>query len=275
MGFGCNAAGVTGCRIIESPRERLIAVLTNVCVPCNGRFPTLIALITAFFAAGAGGSVLSAGLLVLLILAGVGMTLLLSKLLSVTLLKGIPSAITLELPPYRKPQVLKILVRSLLDRTLFVLGRACMTAAPAGLLLWLLAQWQAGGASVLAHIAAFLDAPAHFMGMDGEILTAFFLGFPANEIVMPIAVMLYRSQGVLTETGDTAALGGILMENGWNWVTALCTMVFMLFHFPCATTCLTIRKETGSIKWMLLGMLLPTLCGVLLCSVISHLAVFF
>ncbi len=275
MGFGCNAAGVTGCRIIDSPRERLIAILTNVFVPCNGRFPTLIALITAFFTAGAGGSFLSAGILVFLILLGIVMTLLVSKLLSVTLLRGMSSAITLELPPYRRPQILKVLVRSLLDRTLFVLGRACMVAAPAGLLLWILAHWQVGGASVLVHIADFLDVPGRLMGLDGEILTAFILGFPANEIVMPIAGMLYQARGVLTELGDTQQLHTLLTENGWTHLTAFCTMIFMLFHFPCSTTCLTIRKETGSVKWMLAGMLLPTLFGVILCFVISQLAALF
>ncbi|MBQ8513813.1 MAG: ferrous iron transport protein B [Ruminococcus sp.] len=275
MGLGCNAAGITGCRIIESPRERLIAILTNVFVPCNGRFPTLIALITAFFTAGAGGSLLSAAGLTLLILLGIVMTLLVSKLLSMTLLRGLPSAITLELPPYRRPQVLKVLVRSLLDRTLFVLGRACAVAAPAGLLLWILANVSAGGASILSHIAGFLEAPGRFMGLDGEILTAFLLGFPANEIVLPIAAMLYQSSNVLTETGSTDTLREILLSNGWTQVTALCTMLFMLFHFPCSTACLTIRKETGRIRWMLLGMALPTLCGVILCVLTVHIAALF
>ena len=271
MGFGCNAAGVTGCRIIDSPRERLLAILTNVFVPCNGRFPTLIALITVFFTAGAGGSFLSAGILVLFILSGIVITLLVSKLLSVTLLRGVPSAITLELPAYRRPQILKILIRSLLDRTMFVLGRACMVAAPAGLLLWILAHWQIGDSSVLTYCADFLDVPGRFMGLDGVLLTAFILGFPANEIVMPIAVMLYQAQGILTETSSTQALCSVLTENGWSWGTALCMMLFMMFHFPCSTTCLTIRKETGSIKWMLLGMAIPTACGVIFCTLAAQL----
>ncbi len=275
MGFGCNAAGVTGCRIIESPRERLIAILTNCFVPCNGRFPTLIVLICAFFTAGKTVSAASAGILVLMILLGVTMTLLISKLLSVTILRGVPSAVTLELPPYRRPQILKTLVRSLLDRTLFVLGRACLTAAPAGLLLWILSSITIGTQSILAHAADFLHAPAQLMGLDGTILLAFLLGIPANEIVMPIAVMLYRAQNVLTETGSAAELAGILTANGWTVCTALCTCLFMLFHFPCATTCLTIHKETGSLRYTLLAMLLPTVCGVVLCTLTAQIFALF
>ena len=269
MGFGCNAAGVTGCRIIHSPRERLIAILTNSFVPCNGRFGTLIAVITAFFASGTGGSLLSALYLTLLILSGVMLTLLVSKLLSITILKGVPSAFTLELPPYRRPQILKVLLRSLLDRTIFVLGRACIVAAPAGLLLWLLTNINIGDISILAAVANFLDAPGKFMGLDGTILTAFIMGFLANEIVMPIAVMLYQSENVIAETGGALELHTILANNGWTSVTAICMMVFMLFHFPCSTTCLTIKKETGSIRYMLLAIILPTLCGIILCSIIS------
>lgn len=269
MGFGCNAAGVTGCRIINSPRERLIAVLTNSFVPCNGRFGTLIALITAFFAQGAGGSFVSAFYLTLLILSGVLLTLAVSKLLSVTILKGVSSAFTLEMPPYRKPQILKVLLRSLLDRTFFVLGRACVVAAPAGLLLWAFSNIKIDGSSILAIVSHFLDGFGHFMGLDGTILTAFIMGFPANEIVMPIAVMLYQSESVLAETAGTEELFTILSANGWTWVTALCTMIFMMFHFPCSTTCLTIKKETGSLKYTLLAMVLPTVCGILICSAVS------
>lgn len=269
MGFGCNAAGVTGCRIISSPRERLIAVLTNSFVPCNGRFGTLIALITAFFAQSTGGSLLSAFYLTLLILSAVFLTLAVSKLLSVTILKGVSSAFTLEMPPYRRPQILKVLLRSLLDRTVFVLGRACIAAAPAGLLLWVFSNLEINNTPVISFIADFLDAPGHFMGLDGTVLTAFIMGFPANEIVMPIAVMLYKSESILSETAGTGELFEILSANGWNRVTALCMMVFMMFHFPCSTTCLTIKKETGSIRCTLLAMLLPTMCGVILCALIS------
>ncbi len=273
MGFGCNAVGVTGCRIIDSPRERLIAILTNCFVPCNGRFPTLISIITMFFIVGSGGalsSFLSALCLTLVILAGIGMTFLCSKILSKTLLSGLPSSFTMELPPYRPPQVGKILVRSLLDRTLFVLGRAVSVAAPAGLVLYLLANVTLGGASLLSHLAVLLDPFARLFGMDGIILTAFILGFPANEIVLPIAVMAYLSQGTLTELGDITALRQILVDNGWTQLTALCTMTFSLMHWPCSTTLLSIRKETGSTKWTVLGFLIPTLAGFTLCFLIAN-----
>lgn len=269
MGLGCNAVGITGCRIIASERERLIAILTNSFVPCNGRFGTLIAIITAFFAQGTGGSLISAAVLSLLILAGIALTLIVSKLLSKIVLRGTISSFTLELPPYRRPQIVKTLVRSLLDRTVFVLGRAVVAAAPAGLLLWLLVNIRVQGASVISYMADFLDGAGRFMGMDGEILTGFILGFPANEIVLPITLMLYQSGDVLSETGEVQELYALLSANGWNCVTALCTMIFMLFHYPCATACLTIKKETGSIRWTLLAMLLPLLCGIILCSIVS------
>lgn len=272
MGFGCNAAGVTGCRIIDSPRERLIAILTNCLVPCNGRFPSLISIITIFFAAsmtGIGKTLTSALVLLGVIIAGVSATLLISWLLSVTILKGVPSAFTLELPPYRRPQIGKVIVRSVFDRTIFVLARACAVAAPAGLVIWLLANLTVGGGTILSHISGFLEAPGRFLGMDGEILLAFILGFPANEIVVPIILMCYTSSGMLPETESTQALGELLTANGWTTVTAVCVLIFILFHFPCSTTCLTIRKETGSFKWTAAAILLPTLFGALLCAVIS------
>ena len=271
MGFGCNAAGVVGCRIIHSPRERLLAILTNSLVPCNGRFPTLIALITMFFMAG--GSALGAALgLTGLILLAVGLTLLTTKLLSVTLLKGEVSAFVLELPPYRRPELGKVIVRSIMDRTLFVLGRAAAVAAPAGALLWLLANVQLGGAPLLMALAVALDPLGRLLGMDGVILLAFILGFPANEIVLPIAVMIYSMGGSLTELGELSALGPLLTENGWTAVTALCVMLFSLCHWPCSTTLLTIKKETGSAKWTVLSALLPTAMGALLCMAVSCLA---
>ena len=273
MGFGCNAVGVTGCRIIDSPRERLIAILTNCFVPCNGRFPTLISLITMFFIAGSGGvlpSFLSALCLTAVILAGIGMTFLCSKILSKTLLSGLASSFTMELPPYRPPQVGKVLVRSVFDRTLFVLGRAVSVAAPAGLVLYFLANVTLGGVSLLSHFATFLDPFARLFGMDGIILTAFILGFPANEIVLPIAIMAYLSQGTLSELGDLTTLRQILVDNGWTGLTALCTMTFSLMHWPCSTTLLSIKKETGSLKWTLLGFLIPTLAGFALCFLIAN-----
>lgn len=271
MGFGCNACGVTGCRIIDSPRERLIAILTNNFVPCNGRFPTIIAVITMFFvtAKGFGGSLLSALILLGVIILGVTMTLIMSRLLSQTVLKGIASSFTLELPSYRKPQFAKVLVRSLLDRTVFVLGRACTAAAPCGLIIWLLANIHAGESTLLAHIAGFLDPVGSLMGLDGVILLAFILGFPANEIVVPVIIMTYMAQGTLTDISDTAQLHALFTENGWTMTTALCMMIFTLFHFPCATTCMTIKKETGSLKWTALGFILPTLTGALLCMLVN------
>lgn len=272
MGFGCNACGVTGCRIIDSPRERKIAVLTNNFVPCNGRYPTLIAVITMFFSgvyAGVGGSVLSAVLLLGVIVLGVVMTLAVSKLLSVTILKGEPSSFSLELPPYRVPKVGSVIVRSVLDRTLFVLGRAAAVAAPAGLIIWLFANLDIGGASVLTHCTEFLDPFAQFFGMDGVILMAFILGFPANEIVFPIILMAYLSTGQIMEYDSLASLYTLLVENGWTICTALCVMLFSLFHFPCATTCWTIKKETGSTLWTVIAFILPTVVGLLVCACVN------
>ena len=271
MGFGCNACGVTGCRIIDSPRERLIAILTNNFVPCNGRFPTIIAIITMFFAVsgGAFSSVLSAAILLGVIILGVIMTLLISKLLSCTVLKGEPSSFTLELPPYRRPQFSRVIVRSILDRTIFVLGRACTAAAPCGLIIWLLANISIGEASVLSHISDFLEPFGSLMGLDGVILLAFILGFPANEIVVPIIIMTYLAQGKLVDISDTAELHGLLAANGWDMCTALCMMIFTLFHFPCATTCMTIKKETGSLKWTALSFALPTAVGVFCCMAVN------
>ncbi len=269
MGLGCNAAGVTGCQIIDSPRERLVAILTNSLIPCNGRFPTLFSLITLFLLAGTGGtaagSLLAAFFLTLAILAGVGATLGCSWLLSHTLLKGVPSSFTLELPPYRRPQIGKVIVRSVFSRTLFVLSRAAAVAAPAGLLIWILANVSLNGQSLLLYLTGFLEPLGRLMGLDGVILTAFILGFPANEIVIPIILMTYLQTGQLVEMTDSAALFTLLSGHGWTWRTALCMMIFCLFHWPCSTTCLTIKKETGSLKWTAAAMALPTVLGITLC----------
>lgn len=276
MGFGCNACGVTGCRIIESPRERIIATITNNFVPCNGRFPTLIAIITMFFATGISlpfRSLVSAGLLLTVIVFGVVVTLLVSKLLSATLLKGLPSSFTLELPPYRRPQICKTIVRSLLDRTIFVLLRAMCVAAPAGIVIWLMSNIMINGESLCVIISNFLQPLGSLMGLDGVILLAFILGFPANEIVVPIIIMIYTASGTLVEYDSLSSLYNLFVENGWTWVTALCTMIFSLMHFPCSTTCLTIYKETKSLKWTLLSFILPTILGILLCMSIN--AIFF
>ena len=273
MGFGCNAAGVTGCRIIDSPRERLIAILTNSFVPCNGRLPALVTLITLFFtgasSAGPISSLRPALILTFFILTGVAATFFVSRLLSATVLKGMPSSFTLELPPYRRPQIGRVIWRSILDRTLFILGRAAAVAAPAGLVIWILANVSIGDISLLARFSGYLDPIGRLMGMDGVILMAFILGLPANEIVIPIIIMAYTSQGTLIEPGNLSDLHTLLISQGWTWVTALCTMVFFLFHWPCSTTLMTIKKETGSLKWTCLAVLLPTTCGVILCMAIT------
>ena len=272
MGFGCNAAGIVGCRIIDSPRERLIAIITNNFVPCNGRFPTLIAIITMFFVgvgAGPGRSLLAAILLTGVILLGVVMTFWVSRLLSATILKGVPSSFTLELPPYRKPQIGKVITRSVLDRTLFVLGRAVVVAAPAGLIIWLCANVMVGGQSVLAWCTGFLDPFARLLGLDGVILMAFILGFPANEIVIPIIIMSYLATGTLTDMSDLGALHTLLAAHGWTWLTAVCTMLFSLMHWPCSTTCMTIGKETKSVKWTLISFAVPTVIGMAVCFLVA------
>jgi ferrous iron transport protein B len=275
MGFGCNAAGVVGCRIIDSPRERLIAILTNNFAPCNGRFPTLIAILTIFFvgtAARPEDGLIAALLLTAIIALGVIMTFLSSWLLSKTILKGEPSAFTLELPPFRKPQIGKVIVRSIFDRTLFVLSRAVLIAAPAGLIIWILANVNIGGLTLLAHGTALLDPFARFFGLDGVILMAFILGLPANEIVIPIILMSYLSQSSILEYDSLASLSALLTQNGWTWVTAVCVVLFCLMHWPCSTTLLTIKKETGSRKWMVIGFLLPTIFGFGACALVANLA---
>lgn len=273
LGFGCNACGVTGCRIIDSKRERLIAILTNNFVPCNGRFPLLMIIPMMFFITDGMHPALSAILPTLcltgLILLGVAMTFFSSKLLSKTLLKGQPSSFTLELPPFRKPQIVSVIVRSMLDRTFFVLRRAVAVAFPAGALIWALSNITAGGDSLLLHMTRFLDPAGRFLGMDGVILSAFILGFPANEIVLPIALMAYVANGTLTDLPSIIELKAILTQNGWTMVTALCTILFSLMHWPCSTTCLTIRKETGSTGWTMVAFMLPTVMGVTICALVA------
>lgn len=268
MGFGCNAVGVTGCRIIDSPRERLIAVITNSLVPCNGRFPALIAVISMFFAGGSG-SLVSALLLTVLIVFAVAMTLLASRLLSATLLRGVPSSFTLELPPYRPPQIGRVIIRSVLDRTVFVLGRAAAVAAPAGLVIWLMANISIGSGTLLSLCAGFLDPLGRLIGLDGVILMAFLLGFPANEIVIPIMLMAYTAQGMLIDYQGLGELRAILVQNGWTAKTALCFLIFALMHWPCSTTLVTIKKETGSLKWTLVSLLTPALMGGALCMLVN------
>ncbi len=271
MGLGCNAAGVVGCRIIDTKRERIIAILTNSLMPCNGRFPTLLTITAAFFSPAVPflQSAVGAAWLVLFLVLSVMMTLLLSKLLSMTLLKGEPSSFVLELPPYRRPQLKKILVRSLFDRTLKVLWRAVCVAAPAGAVIFLLANVTAGEQTLLTHITAFFDPIGWFFGLDGTILLAFLLGFPANEIVLPIILMGYLSSGTLVSVENVSALSTLLSQNGWTLLTAMNMILLCLFHFPCSTTCLTIKKETGSLKLTLLAWILPTAAGLSLCAVLT------
>ena len=269
MGMGCNAAGVVGCRIIDSPRERLIAVLTNAFMPCNGRFPMLLAIITVFFASsGAGSAAILTGTILLAIL----MTLGVSRFLSRTVLKGVPSSFTLELPPFRTPQVGQILIRSLFDRTLFVLGRAVAVAAPTGLVIWLLTHLSVGGLPLLTHLSAFFNPLGVLMGLDGVILLGFLLGLPANEIVIPVILMCYMTGGSLTDYGSLAELKTILVANGWTTVTAVNMLLFTLFHWPCSTTILTIRKETGSLRQTVAAILLPTIIGIVLCLAVNGIA---
>ena len=272
MGFGCNAVGVTGCRIIDSKRERLIAILTNSFVPCNGRFPMIIAIITIFFVGLNNtftSSLLSSLLLVLVICFSVFITLTISKILSKTILKGMPSSFILELPPYRRPQYLKVIIRSILDRTLYVLGRAIVVAIPAGIIIYILSNVYVGNLSILTICTNFLDPFADLLGLDGVILFAFILGFPANEIVVPIIIMAYMKSGVLIEYDSLSSLKEILVNNGWTILTAINFIIFSLIHFPCSTTLLTIKKETKSIKWTILSFIIPLFIGISLCFIVT------
>ena len=272
MGLGCNTAGVVGCRIIDSKRERLIAILTNAFVPCNGRFPTIITVISLFFTASLSARLkpfAAAGILTIAIILSVLATFSASHLLSKTVLRGESSAFTLEMPPYRLPKLGSVLVRSVFDRTLFVLSRAVCVSAPMGLVIWALANVRVGGETLIAYASSFLDAPGRLMGLDGVLLLAFFLGFPANEIVLPVALMCYTSQGVLLEASDLSAVFAVLSQNGWTAVTGVCFILFSLMHFPCSTTLLTVYKETKSVKWTLLSFLLPTVYGFVLCVIVN------
>ena len=270
MGFGCNSAGVTGCRIIDSPREKLISILTNAFVPCNGRFPFLITISTIFIGgafATNNSSIIATLVVLLVVLLGIFMTIFISKILSKTVLKGITSSFILELPPYRKPQIGKVIIRSIFDRTLFVLGRAIIVAVPAGLVIWLFANINIGNLSILTYLGNFFDPFARLMELDGYILVAFILGIPANEIVLPIILMSYMGSGSLVDLENAFSIGQILVQNGWTLLTAINVMIFMLLHFPCTTTLLTIKKETGSMKWVGLAFLLPTICGIAFCLI--------
>lgn len=256
MGLGCNAVGVIGCRIIASPRERLLSILTNAFVPCNGRFPTLILLSTLFFSEK---SFITAIVLAGCIMLSVCMSLLSTNFLSKLIWRADDSCFVLEIPPYRKPLLKKVLIRAFLDRTVFVLCRAIVVAAPAGAVLWLMQQIQIESVPLLVFLAQRLNPIGIFLGMNGVIILAFLLSFPANELLLPIVLL------IMQETSPVISLQAI-----WNWKIALCVMIFVLFHWPCSTTCLTIRKETGAWKWVLLSMALPTGVGVLLCTLVAQ-----
>ncbi len=275
MGFGCNAAGVIAARIIDSPRERLIAIITNNFVPCNGRFPAIIAISMIFLAGGivsVYGTMVAAAMVVALILVGISVTLAVSWFLSKTLLKGEPSSFTLELPPYRKPQIIPVIVRSIFDRTIFVLWRAIIVAAPAGALTWVLANTYIGDASIIAHVAGWLNPFGLAIGLDGVIVLAFILGLPANEIVVPIMVMSYLAAGSMLEFDSLIAFRELLLAHNWTLLTALNFMLFSLLHFPCGTTLLTIHKETGSKKWTFLSAAFPTIVAIAVCFIIAQAA---
>ncbi|MBS6207659.1 MAG: ferrous iron transporter B [Firmicutes bacterium] len=273
MGLGCNASAVVGCRIIDSRRERLLAMLTNSLIPCNGRFPMLIAVITMFFAAES--QLKGALLITAAVLAGIMATFALTKILSETILKGVPSSFALELPPYRKPEIGKVIVRSVFDRTLFVLGRAVVVAAPAGMVIWILANVTVGEVSLITYMVDFFQPLGHLMGLDGAILTAFILGIPANEIVLPIVMMIYMSQGTLAEVNDLGFFYQLLTDNGWSCLTALNMMLFSMMHWPCATTLLSIKKEAGSWKWAGIAFIAPLAMGIVVCCATTLLSRFF
>nr|WP_188388740.1 ferrous iron transporter B [Priestia taiwanensis] len=278
MGFGCNAAAIMSTRIIESPRERMLAILTNNFVPCNGRWPTLILLASLFMASSfteGAQTFVAAAVVIGMVLFGIVVTLTVSWVLSKTLLKGVPTHYTLELPPYRKPLVLDTILRASLERTLAVLKRAVIVAAPAALATWVLANVMVGDASVLDHIVGFLDPFAQQLGLDGYILMAFLLGLPANEIVIPILLMGYLSSGSLTEIDDLNAIKQLFLDHGWTWLTALNMMLFSLLHYPCGTTLFNIYKETKSPKWTFLSFLIPTAIAVGVTFTIAQVVMFF
>ncbi len=268
MGYGCNACGVVGCRIIESKKEKLIAILTNVFSPCNGRFPSLIAIISIFIVSGISNkfahSILASLALLLVIIFSILITLAISKLLSITILKGKPSTFTLELPPYRKPKILDTIIRSIFDRTIFVLGRAICITVPAGIIIWLCANLSIQENNILVIISNFLNPIGRIIGLDGEILLAFILGIPANEIVIPILLMIYSSSTNLSDYSMND-LNNLLLQHNWSILTAICFIIFTVCHFPCGTTILTIKKETNSIMWTTLAIIIPIIVGFILC----------
>lgn len=273
MSFGCNAVGITGTRIIDSKRERLIAILTNNFIPCNGRFPTIISIITMFFIVSNNkyNALISSLILTIFILIGILITFITSKILSKTLLKGMPSSFTLELPPYRRPQFFKVIFRSIKDKALKVLLRAIIVSIPAGIIIWIFTNVNIDNTSILNHFTNILDPFGKLIGLDGTIISSFILGIPANEIVIPIALMSYLNTNLISNFDNINALKTIFIDNGWTIKTAICTILFSIMHFPCATTLLTIKKETKSIWWTFLSFMIPTITGIIICFIISNL----
>ena len=272
MGIGCNAVGVTGARIIDSKRERLLAIITNSFIPCNGRFPTLIIMFTMFFSITNNNilnTTINVFLLTLIILFAILITFIITKVLSKTILKGDNSFFILELPPYRKPQILKIFSKSLIDRTLKILGRAILVAAPTGLIIWLLSNININESSIVTIMSNFLNDFGLLIGLDGVILTAFILGFPANEIVLPIMIMIYMQTNTMLDINDINVIKNLLITKGWNIITSICMIIFILFHYPCSTTLLTIYKETKSIKWTFISFIIPLIIGITICILIN------
>ncbi len=267
MGFGCNAVGVNACRIIDSPRERLCAVLTNSFTPCNGRFPTLIALITMFFSNGASWR--SAILLMLVLMVSSGVTLVVTAFLSKTVLNSKETCISIELPSFRRPEICKSILRGAVEKTLFVLMRSLKTAAPFGLVLWIMANVTVNERSVLSLVTGALDPIAKIFGVDGVILFSFMAAICANEILLPVMAMAYAGEGVLVPLGSLNEFLPMLSENGWRGITALCVIVLTLFHIPCLTTLVTVKKETGSLKYTLFAAVLPVVIGLFMCAVIT------
>ena len=272
MGLGCNSCGVMGCRIIKSKKERVISAITNSFVPCNGRFPTLIAIISIFISGyytGLGTSVVTAVVMMLLLLLAFSMTLLTSLFYSKLFFKDDTSSFVMELPTYKIPRITKILPDVIKNKVIFVLSRAVLFSIPAGILIWLSTNIKISDLSIISYIANYLDPIASEIGLDGKILVGFLLGFPANEIVLPIIIMLYQNNSVLSDFSSFAELSTVLIANNWTLITAICVCVFCLFHFPCSTTCMSIKKETSSTLWTVASILTPLVIGITLCFLIN------
>lgn len=275
MGFGCNAAAILSTRIIESPRERMLAIITNNFVPCNGRWPTLILLASLFMTVSVTGGLQSfatAGVVLGMVMIGIVTTFTVSWVLSKTALRGVPTHYTLELPPYRRPQIWKTILLSSRDKSWNVLKRAVIVAAPAGIITWILGNIMVGGDSILNHMAAFFDPFGQLIGLDGFIIMAFLLGLPANEIVLPILLMGYLSSGAMVDADGIDNIKEIFINHGWTWLTALNMMLFSLLHYPCGTTLFNIYKETKSKKWTILSALIPLAIAIAVTFTTAQLA---